>query len=1619
LGFSLKKLVRGAENLIGTAADAVVPGNQSNWHAPQPAQTPSPQSRGANVANSVLSHLVNPAQPLMDITKLAVDHAPQIANTIANTKLPTSTPVTVGQVAQQLPSAFQKVEHAIPGATTVTNMVNEGLVQPAFNMGKDLGTLGYAVATNTAPQYDVSLPKFAGNTALTALNVATADTGGALVDGGKAIGERVVGTSTKLLPRAARNVVATTTNLAPVTTAYGALSPIAQGDTNPMDVVKGAAEGLASAPAFGLAHGAAPVIKAGAKGYIDAIKAPVPKTAAEAHPQAGFLAGDGTEHTDVNMKIKRSGAKAVDQGQNVHVSDLIKHPELEARHPELFDKNAGLKVAYNPNPQALQSMIDHDTGQVLISRIQAPEIKSAAGRKQLVHEIQHAIDASAGKPSGTTPLFERYRNASQEARDAQERIFNSKDEIAQLKSFRNKGNLTDAEYNAHPAVRQYNSDVQTIKNTPLISRDKAREGYVNDLGELQARESGDRHAMTQPELDANPRQTNNGRATTPQARQAMSADDSLQSAEQINQRLKAMSDSPEFQEFYKGGKISGKSWNEYQRLSREYRRLVDSSPPKKAGDITPEEFAKQGLGMSDADIAKTREASNAHAMDSRLAKQIDRRAKALQENSDKELKQAINNQREAPTPIELPKVQPGEHKQAILNAKFAGDAIKDRAHGVVQLGKKLSKNDLALLDDLRTTSPEELAKQAENPQRFLAAAHAAKDFNDYTHALGSGSGQAIGYRKNYGAASLYDLSDQHTHDTLMQLGAVEKDRPGYAKERLVPDYKTGEKLGLKRLNKNFLEDISHDAGRRANDIAELQLVHGLEQAYPGQVSMGQTPRGYDKLNISSGKYISMPNKIADELNKRAFPRKTGRVLGAYDSVNAGLKYTGLGGGTFHSFATAGSVGGQQLTSLSIIKHPIQNLKLIGGTLSRSQHARNMHLFATTPHADGLSTLDRARLAGATLRANEILGDANVSAIDRAKDSRLNPIKNVHDMVFDRQIPEAKLMIFEQQTRKLDTNNPADLEKMRQVASAVNNLGGINRAVEGLRPDTAKQLSRILLATDYTETKFRKLGQALTKRGQDGKIARQMVIGKALVLALPGLVTAAAAGKLQTPEDWGKEMAKQILDPQVATPFKSKSGIAKVAKLPSTEISELGRVFQPMFDHSDGSTDRLSGLKHYGTARLAAGASTIFDLMQDKDYYGNPIQKKNADGSLNVGQTIGALALSKSPIPVQQGTKSFTGKQTVAEGVINTLGARVVNDPNDPHSRSFTFKNNTINGLPDNIRGDAQKVFGLNQKDKNGNPITVVPALHTQDNATTMLENPELIEVGKKLNDKNEQLGLPGDPFYHLDSDQQHIVLNIQADKFRNPAQKKAMTDAGQDWLPQYYTDRSSFFDALNLPKSTKTQELTAPVASDHVQSLFNIADPKARSTALATDPEAQAYFNANDLYINQGRAKQWLPAMKSYPTSTPYIEAQLNAKNFKDPQVQDYLNQVAAYNVTKGGAEAQYEGTTLSQSALKGAKNLGNYGLVTNPDGTLAIAGSAQDNGGIPVSKYGSKTAKATVPKGLKAHKFNISKTLAVKKSNSSAVRSLVKNVHYSKKSAAPKLKVATVKKSAVKSRKA
>lgn len=557
---------------------------------------------------------------------------------------------------------------------------------------------------------------------------------------------------------------------------------------------------------------------------------------------------------------------------------------------------------------------------------------------------------------------------------------------------------------------------------------------------------------------------------------------------------------------------------------------------------------------------------------------------------------------------------------------------------------------------------------------------------------------------------------------------------------------------LQPLHNNVFEDAQHAIDLAKGDHGKQAMKIAFEQAHPGtQVGFGKvgfdtnSGKNYKELNISGAKGLTLPDHLAEVYNKRAQPKEsinfgvktkdgsiipvrdnkviqtlketggqlvdptTGKSLhsnyvsravrsavknplGAYDKLNAGIKYSVLGGGTFHAITTGGTVAGQQIARA--VSHPLKvpgmiadNVKLAVGTLSKSAHETNM----AAHEADG--SLGFANMTGITLRSKDIAGDANVNWLEKAQHSDANPIKQIHDMVFDRQIPEAKMMIMKQAMQSkfkgIDFNHPTTEQVAygRQMASSINGIGGINRAVEGLSPKTAKNLSRVLLATDFTEGKFRILSNAFTKTGPAGNIARQMVVGKSLVFAIPGLTALTVAGKLNwnNPDQVRQAIQDQILDPSIpldekGVPTKSNpGGNDQAIHFPSTFISELGKILKPAIDPL--SSNKLKGAQDYITNRAAAGIGIGARLIQNKDFFGNSIYGQDAQGNtITPQQTALNIGNQVSPIPLVQGAK-VAGGQSPQDAVLNTLGLRVSSNANSAtgaHTQAVSDFYNTLN-----------------------------------------------------------------------------------------------------------------------------------------------------------------------------------------------------------------------------------------------------------------------------------------------------------------------------------------------------
>lgn len=857
-----------------------------------------------------------------------------------------------------------------------------------------------------------------------------------------------------------------------------------------------------------------------------------------------------------------------------------------------------------------------------------------------------------------------------------------------------------------------------------------------------------------------------------------------------------------------------------------------------------------------------------------------------------------------------------------------------------ELGR-LSARDQELFKSIQTDGVDTAAAKAENPGQFKKAADAVRTYYDTRHAFDHHFGINTPYRQNY----LRDLVERNQTGPTVSTG--ETPQPGYTMAKTQTGYS------------NVSEALAKDINQASYIHGQEAYARGLEEAYGaqnisrGQPTIGQGGAGAQIKTRYAGDTLFATKELAQQINKRAPNEQPGLLGRGYDKATKVGKTLAVGGNPFHGLTEAFRFVGQQVLSPSAWKHPIETFKghskVLAGTFSEHAASRARASY----EADG--TTQWSRIGGQTLGREQIAGDAASAWYDKAR--RLNPIRAIHESVFGREIPLQKQEIMKQAMGgSTDYTNPAMVEKARQVALATNHMfGGLDHATDALSPKAARRLARASFSGDFTESKFRLLQDALTKGfdNPQGNIARQAVVGKALAAAAPGIIALSVAGKIDwnNPKDVAEKVAGQILDPSLPTPFKTKSGIAKIARLPGTDVSEIARVIEPFFN---GDPNKLSGLEHYAVGHVNPAISPLIKLATNQDYKGDPVIQRNPDGSLNIAKTAANLGGSSLTSIGTNSLKVKQGKQSVGEALVNAGGLRTVADPNSPEMKAFNFQTNTVKGLSKPDQQTWNQVYGAN-KDQYGNPINVTPALDSQDNATRLLTDlttngGKVVGAGKKINDFKASQGLPSDPFFNLSGDQQKTVLNLAIDKFRNPAERTVLKNQNKGWYDQYTNDRTAYFNSLNLPPSTKTKELPEPTPPSTANQYFGLTDPAKKGQYLADHPELTDYFNQHDQFIRAGRAKQGLPQYDKYPTADPNTQKLMDtysalpkneghvkkdgtrASDTRSAWIQSHPKEWAAitgqwskqsqYSLQQDAQQAAYEGQDLSDKGIKDIVNL-------------------------------------------------------------------------------------------------
>ena len=204
--------------------------------------------------------------------------------------------------------------------------------------------------------------------------------------------------------------------------------------------------------------------------------------------------------------------------------------------------------------------------------------------------------------------------------------------------------------------------------------------------------------------------------------------------------------------------------------------------------------------------------------------------------------------------------------------------------------------------------------------------------------------------------------------------------------------------------------------------------------------------------------------------------------------------------------------------------------------------------------------------------------------------------------------------------------------------------------------------------------------------------------------------------------------------------------------------------------------------------------------------------------------------------------------------------------------------------------------------------------------------------------RSEQTGEELDPLYKLPVDKQQYFYHLQGSPKNGAEQRKLKQDA--PWLEDFQKERSAYFKRQDF-KSGKSNRVPYPEVSDELQATLktyhDMPNSPQKWAFLDAHPELSDHYKQIEDYNNKVREAQGYAPLRTSPQQSQYVKMQMANKNWRDPAVARYLQDLNVYNITNSASLAEMQGEELSPEALKAIQSVGKYGLVKNPDGTFAL----------------------------------------------------------------------------------
>jgi hypothetical protein len=742
-----------------------------------------------------------------------------------------------------------------------------------------------------------------------------------------------------------------------------------------------------------------------------------------------------------------------------------------------------------------------------------------------------------------------------------------------------------------------------------------------------------------------------------------------------------------------------------------------------------------------------------------------------------------------------------------------------------------------------------------------------KQIFDEAHTVAKNTGLPIDYIDNY-VTHIWKETPQQVEKAYKSFKTTLK----YAHERKYPTYDEGLKMGLTPKFTNPAQIVNEYVTRLHKVVANVEMFKELQDnglLISGKKAAGNPdfvridavgfPRHEVQVNgektVISDWYA--PKALADKINQIANPNEASwKGVEKLAKVSSAIQDVSMSGGIPKTPINAWTAAQTTKEILSgRVKAPVKAI-----AISMSEKATQKY---NTENSQFIIEQQEQNVPIHTTFNSSILEDKG--AVKRTLGEKVANSWNkaINEPTFKRFMPILQTEFYKDIRAKAIKMGKSEGEAIKVATQAVKNWYGLKGTDITAFADQNKEnvIKTLFFAPKYRESMWTFWGNNLKSlikpTALENRANIRFLVGSVLTLTAMNAINKVQTGKNMWENPPGKEdkMLIKIGDGYIGVPF-----LSSIATMPRMAF-KIGKNIV---------SGDLPQAAREAKGSLSQMIRPVADVVTNEDYFGNKIVEDNSQnplldralyvaGQVNhpyIRELVNA-GMGNLPDSMRQQLgmtkKSVPAYQAISQAL--ELPFRFYNktNGNDPLETGYYYqtRDEILKGMSTNDKATWEKLHPSDKVD-NG-------ALNSQQKAMLYLNNPQ-IQVREMILAQalKTKLGQDYDPVWDLPADQRNQIF---AARTSLPGEKNTVKAeiSKQSWYAEFNKMEADYYDKLYSKIGPQTSDTGQPTASDYVQSQMDVKNWK--------DPQVQQYLNDLSEYNNNKRTSLGLSPIAPYSGS--------------------------------------------------------------------------------------------------------------------------------------------------------